>query len=87
MGTYDKDMASGKTAIFFIRKRSARQTAYFTLELDVNRLEVRQNRGMRNCERSEDVVKFEEKWLAYIREKYGRKPKQNQKQEVERHAG
>lgn len=87
VGTYAKDMASGRTAIFFIRKRSARQTAYFTLELDVNRLEVRQNRGMRNCARSEDVVAFEEKWLTYIRGKYGIKQNQNQKQEVERHAG
>lgn len=87
VGTYAKQMAAGKTAIFFIRKRSARQTPYFTLELDVKTLKVMQNRGLRNCERSEDVVAFEEKWLAYIRGKYGRKQNKNQKQEEDRHAG
>lgn len=80
VGTYAKQMAAGTTAIFFIRKRSAQQTPYFTLELDVKRLEVKQNRGLRNCARSEDVVAFEEKWLAYIRGKYGRKQNKNQKQ-------
>ena len=80
-------MAAGTKAIFFIRRRSARQTPYFTLELDVKTLKVMQNRGLRNCERSEDVVAFEEKWLNYIRAKYGIKQNQNQKQEVERHAG
>lgn len=67
VGTYGKKYASGDTAIFFIRRANHPGTPYFTLELDEKELKVRQNRGMRNCGRTEEVQAFEEKWLNWLR--------------------
>lgn len=65
--TYAGKVASGATAIFFIRKRSRRRESFYTLELDEERMEVRQNRGLRNCPRTPEVEAFEEKWLEYAK--------------------
>lgn len=65
--TYAGKVASGQTAIFFIRKRSRRRESFYTLELDEELMEVRQNRGLRNCPRTPEVEAFEEKWLAYAK--------------------
>lgn len=59
--------ANGKTAIFFIRRASAPTKPYFTLELNESRLTVQQNRGFRNCDRTEEVRVFENKWLEWVR--------------------
>ncbi len=67
VGTYAKDYAEGRTAIFFIRRVSAPKESYFTLELNERSLEVRQNRGLKNCARTDEVWEFEHKWLAWIR--------------------
>lgn len=67
VGTYGLKHASGDTAIFFIRRASHPGESYFTLELDEKELRVRQNRGMRNCGRTEEVQAFEEKWLNWLR--------------------
>ena len=67
VGTYAKAYAEGRTAIFFIRRVSAPKESYFTLELNERSLEVRQNRGLRNCARTDEVWEFEHKWLAWIR--------------------
>lgn len=45
VGTYAKDHANGKTAIFFVRRVKESGNSYFTLELDEGKLTVRQNRG------------------------------------------
>lgn len=65
--TYCERVASGQTAIFFIRKRSKRRESYFTLELNERDMTVIQNRGMRNCARTPDVEAFEAKWLEYAK--------------------
>lgn len=67
VSTYGKRHASGDTAIFFIRRASRPREPYYTLELNETKLEVRQNRGMYNCARTEEVQSFEDKWLAWIR--------------------
>lgn len=67
VGTYGQKHASGDTAIFFIRRAKHPGEPYFTLELDEKELQVRQNRGMRNCGRTEEVQAFEEKWLSWLR--------------------
>lgn len=67
VSTYTKRHAGGDTAIFFIRHSDAPDTPYFTLELDEQSLRVRQNRGKRNCARTEEVTEFEKKWLKFIR--------------------
>ena len=67
VASYAKKHAAGDTAIFFIRRANRPDTPYFTLELDCKRLDVRQNRGMRNCARTPKVQAFEDKWLAWVR--------------------
>lgn len=64
---YARDHAGGKTAIFFIRRADRPQEPWFTLELDEKRLEVRQNRGLRNCDPSAEVRSFVAKWLNWCR--------------------
>ncbi len=65
--TYGEDHAIGKSAIFFIRRVSAPDVPWFTLELDEATLTVRQNRGKNNCARTEEIKEFEKKWLRWAR--------------------
>ena len=65
---YAEDVATGKTAIFFIRKAEEPDTPFYTLELDEEKLTVRQNRGKKNCDRTEAVQKFEAAWLVWLQE-------------------
>ena len=67
VGTYGECHASGKTAIFFIRRASRPKEPYYTLELNETELKVRQNRGLYNCDRTPEVQAFEDKWLSWIR--------------------
>lgn len=64
---YGKDHAEGRTAIFFIRRKARPGEPYYTLELDEGKLEVRQNRGKRNCPRTPEVQAFEHLWLSWVR--------------------
>ncbi|MDO5399153.1 MAG: PcfJ domain-containing protein [bacterium] len=68
VGSYTDKHAQGKTAIFFIRKRNMPDKPYYTLELDVKTLTVRQNRGRGNCARTNEVKAFESEWLEHIKE-------------------
>lgn len=65
--SYAERHASGQTAIFFIRNVDEPKKSYFTLELDELHLEVRQNRGKGNCDRTKEVEAFEALWLSWIR--------------------
>lgn len=65
---YAQSHASGKTAIFFIRRTVEPQKPYYTLELDEDRLAVRQNRGLRNCGKTAVVQAFEDLWISWIRD-------------------
>lgn len=59
--------ANTATAIFFIRRTVEPKTPYYTLELDENKLTVRQNRGLRNCGKTEAVQAFEDLWIGWVR--------------------
>lgn len=67
VATYAANHARGATAILFIRRASAPDEPFFTLEFDEKRLEVRQNRGLRNCDRTPEVREFEKAWLKFVR--------------------
>lgn len=67
VATYAQSHAAGKTAIFFIRKASEPDKPFYTLEFDEKSKAVRQNRGLRNCDRTEEVKAFEKAWLAFVR--------------------
>lgn len=64
---YAKMMEQGKTALFFIRKKEQPEIPWFTLELQEDTLEVRQNRGKYNQDPPEEVTLFQRRWLEYIR--------------------
>ena len=67
VGGYAGKVVAGETAIFFIRRASAPDESWYTLELDENMLVVRQNRGLRNCDRTQEIKDFEAAWLAWVR--------------------
>ena len=67
VGTYAKDHANGKTAIFFIRRAKAPRKSFYTLELNEGKLVVRENRGRRNCARTKEVEELEAVWLAWLK--------------------
>ncbi len=75
VGSYAKDHASGKTAILFIRKVEAPDKPFFTLEFDEKRQTVRQNRGLRNCDRTPEVAAFERAWLDWLKKGNPKLPK------------
>ena len=66
VATYAKRHAEGKTAILFIRQIAEPDKPFFTLEFDEKAKKVRQNRGLRNCDRTPEVKAFEKAWLSYV---------------------
>ena len=66
VGTYAKSHAAGNNCIFFIRRSDAPDTPWYTLELNVKTLTVKQNRGKRNCSETKEVIAFKEKWLEHL---------------------
>ena len=68
VATYEQRYVEGKTAIFFIRRVDKPDEPYYTLELDEHALIVRQNRGLRNCGKTEEVQAFEDAWLSWAKE-------------------
>ena len=68
VGGYVNSHAAGKRCIFFVRQEDNPEASFYTLELDMEKLETIQNRGKRNCERTPEVKAFEKKWLLYIRQ-------------------
>lgn len=65
--SYRNNHALGNTAIFFIRRTAAPDMSYYTLEFDEEHKTVRQNRGLRNCARTQEITEFEALWLAWVR--------------------
>ena len=63
---YGTKHATGQTAIFFIRRVTDPYTPFYTLELDEQKLSVKQNRGKNNCARTPEVNTFELEWLAWL---------------------
>lgn len=66
--SYADKHCSGGTAIMVIRHADKPEEPYFTLELDEKSGSVRQNRGLRNCARTEEVEKFEAAWIKHVRD-------------------
>lgn len=64
VATYADSVASGKTAIFFVRRIDAPKTPFYTLEYKNGR--IIQDHGFRNKLQTETVLAFEAKWLKYI---------------------
>ena len=73
VATYDKKYADGQTAIFFIRRIDKPDEPYYTLELDEKNLAVRQNRGLRNCGKTEEVQAFEDAWIDWAKNQVKKK--------------
>lgn len=76
VATYAERHARGDTAIFFIRRTGAPDESFYTLEFDEKAMIVRQDRGLRNCARTPEIVAFEAEWLKFVRKKekgHGRK--------------
>lgn len=74
VATYARQVADGSTLILFVRRINDPDTPFFTLEYKNGA--VVQNRGFKNCARTPEVEKFEEKWLEHIKKgakKHGRK--------------
>lgn len=67
VSTYGKSHAEGNTAIFFIRRKDRPRESWYTLELDEKKLEVKQDRGKYNRDRTPEVRAFEELWLRWLR--------------------
>lgn len=65
VASYAKKYAARETCIFAIRKIVAPNKPFFTLEYQNGK--VIQNRGKRNCSRTEEVKLFEDKWLKFIK--------------------
>lgn len=65
--TYGENHAKGKTAIFFIRRKEHPRTPYYTLELDEEKMKIKQNRGLRNCGKTPEVQAFEDLWIYWVR--------------------
>lgn len=66
VATYAERHAAGETAILFIRKEDAPESPFYTLEWSARGKRVVQNRGLRNCARTEEVERFEREWLAWV---------------------
>ena len=57
----------GELTIFFIRRKDKPDEPWYTLNFNEKRLSVTENRGMRNCERTDGVRNFENTWLEWVR--------------------
>ena len=65
--SYAERVAKGETFIFFIRREAEPDLSWYTLNLDKSMKTVIQNRGMRNCDRTPEVMAFEDAWIAWVR--------------------
>lgn len=79
IGSYAQRHAEGKTAIFLIRRAETPDKPWYTLELDENKLSVRQNRGKHNCDKTKEIQAFEAAWIARCQELTVPKKKQRAK--------
>lgn len=67
VGSYAGRHAAGKLTIFFIRRAEEPDKPWFTLDFDEKSLSVNQNRGLCNCDRTQEIKDFEAAWLAWVR--------------------
>ena len=67
VGGYAERVSKGETFIFFIRREAEPDMSWYTLNLDKDLKTVIQNRGNRNCARTEEIEAFEKTWLEWVR--------------------
>lgn len=94
VGSYANRHANGQTTIFFIRRADDPETPYFTLEYNFEMMRISQNCGFKNCDPTDEVIVFAEKWNERVKgilngeikpETKGKKiTKKNQNKETER---
>ena len=65
---YARRHAEGKTVIFVLRKSDRPRASWHTVELDPNTLTVKQCRGYRNADMSEEAREFMAFWHEYLLE-------------------
>ena len=70
--SYSDSHANGKLTIFFIRKKEMPNTPWFTLNFNEKELRVTMNLGLRNCQPTEEVKRFEKAWIAWVRKTFGK---------------
>lgn len=62
VATYSDKYLNGQTIILFIRKESAPDESYYTMEVSPQSETVIQCRGLRNCGKTPEIEEFLEKW-------------------------
>ena len=67
VASYAKRHAAGELTIFFVRRKDKPDEPWYTLNFDERTLSVTENRGLWNCERTDEVRKFENTWLEWVR--------------------
>lgn len=67
VASYAERHARGELTIFFIRRKDKPDEPWYTLNFNEKRLSVTENRGLRNCERTDEVRNFEKIWLEWVR--------------------
>lgn len=68
VGSYAERVSRGETFIFFIRREEEPDMSWYTLNLGKDLRTVIQDRGMRNCDRTEEISAFEAAWIAWVRD-------------------
>ena len=67
VATYAERHARGELTIFFVRRKDEPDKPWYTLNFNEKRLSVTENRGLRNCARTDEAREFENKWLEWVR--------------------
>ena len=73
VATYADKYLSGKTIILFIRRESAPDESYYTMELSPQSEMVIQCRGLRNCGKTPEIEEFLRKWEEWRNKKSKKK--------------
>ena len=68
VGSYANKHYEGREPIFFVRRSDAPDEPWYTLQLDISKMKVIQNRGKRNGARTDEVAAFEAAWLEHLHE-------------------
>lgn len=67
VATYSERHAKGDLTIFLIRRAEEPDKPWYTLNFNEKTLSVTENRGLRNCARTEEIRAFEAAWLDWVR--------------------
>ena len=68
VGGYGETVARGDSCIFFIRHADRPDESWYTLQVDLKEKKEIQNHGKHNCEPTEEVREFVNRWLEHVRQ-------------------